>query len=93
MKQPVGTTFFILDQVHLPELISAQPEVGGDTLFASQVEAYNRLSPEFKKRLDGLRAVHSAFEQAESSRRHGGVVRREPILTELDNVFLFGITR
>ncbi|KAG2123650.1 hypothetical protein BD769DRAFT_1389070 [Suillus cothurnatus] len=61
---------------------SAQPEVGGDTLFASQVEAYNRLSPEFKKRLDGLRAVHSAFEQAESSRRRGGVhpvVRRHPV--------------
>ncbi|KAG2367629.1 hypothetical protein BDR07DRAFT_1521557 [Suillus spraguei] len=72
-KQPAGTTFFfILDQ----------PEVGGDTLFASQVEAYNRLSPEFKKRLEGLRAVHSAVEQAESSRRRGGVVRREPILTE-----------
>ncbi|KAG2074517.1 alpha-ketoglutarate catabolism dioxygenase [Suillus decipiens] len=72
-KQPAGTTFFfILDR----------PEVGADTLFASQVEAYNRLSPEFKKRLEGLRAVHSAVEQAESSRRRGGVVRREPVLTE-----------
>ncbi|KAG2130711.1 hypothetical protein DEU56DRAFT_860318 [Suillus clintonianus] len=72
-KQPAGTTFFfVLDQ----------PEVGGDTLFASQVEAYNRLSPEFKKRLEGLRAVHSGFEQAEASRRRGGIVRREPIQTE-----------
>jgi sulfonate dioxygenase len=35
-KQPAGTTFFfILDQ----------PEVGGDTLFASQVEAYNLFLP------------------------------------------------
>ncbi|KAH7890315.1 hypothetical protein F5I97DRAFT_1826480 [Phlebopus sp. FC_14] len=43
-KQPAGTTFFfVLDQ----------PELGGDTLFASQVEAYNRLSPEFQKRLEG----------------------------------------
>ncbi|KAF9451461.1 TauD-domain-containing protein [Macrolepiota fuliginosa MF-IS2] len=72
-KQPPGTTFFfILDQ----------PQTGGDTLFLSQVEAYNRLSPEFKKRLEGLRAVHSAVAQAEYSRQRGGPVRREPIETE-----------
>ncbi|KAG9311190.1 hypothetical protein JVU11DRAFT_8264 [Chiua virens] len=73
-KQPAGTTFFV---------ILDQPPTGGDTLFASQVEAYNRLSPEFKKRLEGLRAVHSAHEQAEKSRRNGGPVRREPIETEV----------
>jgi len=72
-KQPPGTTFFfILDQ----------PDVGGDTLFSSQVEAYNRLSPEFQKRLEGLRAVHSAVPQAEHSRKRGGPVRREPVETE-----------
>ncbi|KAF8552160.1 TauD-domain-containing protein [Imleria badia] len=72
-KQPPGTTFFfILDQ----------PPNGGDTLFASQVEAYRRLSPEFQKRLEGLRVVHSSHEQAEHSRRRGGPVRREPIETE-----------
>ncbi|KAH7923375.1 TauD-domain-containing protein [Leucogyrophana mollusca] len=69
-KQTPGTTFFfILDQ----------PDVGGDTLFASQVEAYNRLSPAFQQRLEGLYAVHSAVEQAEISRRRGGPVRREPV--------------
>ncbi|KAI0079060.1 TauD-domain-containing protein [Panus rudis PR-1116 ss-1] len=72
-KQPPGTTFFfVLDQ----------PDVGGDTLFASQVEAYNRLSDEFKKRLEGLRALHSAVAQAEHSRNRGGPVRREPVETE-----------
>ena len=72
-KQPAGTTFFfILDQ----------PPVGGDTLFGSQVEAYNRLSPEFQKRLEGLRAVHSGVHQAEYSRKKGGIVRREPVETE-----------
>ncbi|KAH8101570.1 hypothetical protein BXZ70DRAFT_102899 [Cristinia sonorae] len=72
-KQPPGTTFFwILDQ----------PETGGDTIFSSQVEAYNRLSPTFQKRLEGLRAVHSAVPQAEASRRRGGPVRREPVETE-----------
>ncbi|KAI0791767.1 alpha-ketoglutarate catabolism dioxygenase [Abortiporus biennis] len=69
-KQPPSTTFFfILDQ----------PDVGGDTFFASQVEAYNRLSPEFQKLLLPLRAVHSAVAQAEHSRQRGGPVRREPV--------------
>ncbi|TFK48014.1 taurine catabolism dioxygenase [Heliocybe sulcata] len=72
-KQPPGTTFFwILDQ----------PELGGNTIFSSQVEAYNRLSPEFQKRLEGLRAVHSAVAQAEHSAKRGGPVRREAVETE-----------
>lgn len=51
-KQPPGTTFlYILDS----------PDAGGDTLFSNQAEAYNRLSPEFQKRLHGLRAVHSGL--------------------------------
>ncbi|KAF3934826.1 hypothetical protein ABW19_dt0200728 [Dactylella cylindrospora] len=69
-KQPPGTTFlYLLDG----------PPTGGDTLFANTAEAYNRLSPEFRKRLHGLKAVHSAHEQAASSLARGGVVRREPI--------------
>ena len=72
--QPPGTTFFF---------ILEQPAVGGgDTLFLSQVEAYNRLSPEFQKRLEGLRALHSAVPQAEFSRKRNGPVRREPVETE-----------
>ncbi|KAI0311518.1 hypothetical protein OF83DRAFT_1087632 [Amylostereum chailletii] len=72
-KQTPGTTlFFILEQ----------PPLGGDTIFASQVEAYNRLSPAFKQRLEGLKALHSAVAQAEFSRKENGPVRREPIETE-----------
>ncbi|GME29084.1 Taurine catabolism dioxygenase TauD/TfdA [Neofusicoccum parvum] len=72
-QQPPGTTFlYRLDG----------PTSGGDTLFASMVEAYNRLSPEFQKRLHGLKAIHSSFEQAEASAARGGVVRRTPIATE-----------
>jgi alpha-ketoglutarate-dependent taurine dioxygenase len=71
--QPPGTTFlYVFDS----------PEAGGDTLFVNQVEAYNRLSDAFKERLHGLKAVHSAFEQAQFSRDHGGVVRREPVKNE-----------
>ncbi|KAJ5590789.1 hypothetical protein N7450_004761 [Penicillium hetheringtonii] len=69
-QQPPGTTFlYILDS----------PEVGGDTVFVNQVEAYNRLSPAVKERLHGLKAVHSGLEQAEFSLKRGSVVRREPV--------------
>lgn len=72
-KQPPGTTFLI---------ILDTPEVGGDTAFVNHVEAYNRLSPALKERLHGLKAVHSGYEQAEFSKKRGGVVRREPVSSE-----------
>ena len=72
-QQPPGTTFlYILDG----------PEVGGDTIFVDQVEAYKRLSPPIQQLLHGLKAVHSGFEQAEFSLKRGGVVRREPVKNE-----------
>ncbi|PBP25637.1 putative alpha-ketoglutarate-dependent sulfonate dioxygenase [Diplocarpon rosae] len=71
-KQPPGTTFlYILDV----------PESGGDTLFANQVEAYNRLSDGFKERLHGLKATHSGIEQVNASRGKNGAVRREPVVS------------
>ncbi|KAL3478293.1 hypothetical protein BJX99DRAFT_269305 [Aspergillus californicus] len=72
-EQPPGMT--ILYALDLPE-------VGGDTAFTNQVEAYRRLSPALQERLHGLKGVHSAVEQAEASARGGGIVRREPIVTE-----------
>lgn len=72
-NQPPGTTFlYIFDK----------PESGGDTLFVSGVEAYNRLSPEFQKRLHGLKAVHSGFEQQAASQAKGSICRREPVTSE-----------
>jgi alpha-ketoglutarate-dependent taurine dioxygenase len=72
-KQPPGTTFLYIFNT---------PEVGGDTAFVNQVEAYNRLSPLLKERLHGLKAVHSGFEQADFSKKRGGVIRREPVSSE-----------
>ncbi|KIY65906.1 TauD-domain-containing protein [Cylindrobasidium torrendii FP15055 ss-10] len=70
--QPPGlTTLFLLDS----------PSTGGDTLFVSQVQALNKLSPGFVAFLRTLKAVHSGVEQANHSRngRRGGIVRREPV--------------
>jgi sulfonate dioxygenase len=72
-QQPPGTTFlYILDK----------PSTGGDTLFANGVEAYNRLSPLFRERLHGLKAVHSGIEQVDASVRKGSIKRREPVRNE-----------
>ena len=68
--QPPGTTFlYVLDS----------PIAGGDTLFGNMAEAYNRLSPEFRKRLHGLKAVHSGHEQVQASIARGSIARREPV--------------
>lgn len=69
-NQPPGTTFLYALDV---------PDAGGDTLFLNQAKAYERLSPAFRERLLGLKAVHSGYEQAESSLNRGGVVRKDPV--------------
>ncbi|GMG31153.1 unnamed protein product [[Candida] boidinii] len=58
------------------------PESGGDTVFADTIEAYERLSPQFQKILDGLYVAHTSREQAVDSLNHGGIERREAV----DNV-------
>ncbi|KAJ3348021.1 hypothetical protein HDU83_001614 [Entophlyctis luteolus] len=72
-RQPPTYTLFKVDVV---------PEVGGSTLWASQVTAYETLTPKFQKIVEGLTAVHSAVEQYESSKKRGGPTRREPVETE-----------
>lgn len=47
--------------------------------FGNMAEAYNRLSPEFQKRLHGLKAIHSGHEQAINARARNSIVRREPV--------------
>ncbi|MCJ1317606.1 hypothetical protein MMC15_002931 [Xylographa vitiligo] len=47
--QPAGVTHLHNDTV---------PETGGDTLWSSGYSAYDKLSPEFRKFLDGKRAVY-----------------------------------
>ncbi|KAK7047770.1 hypothetical protein VNI00_006098 [Paramarasmius palmivorus] len=40
--------------------IHTLPETGGDTLWASGYEAYDRLSPAYQRFLEGLTAIHNA---------------------------------
>ncbi|KAL3433584.1 hypothetical protein BDV09DRAFT_205240 [Aspergillus tetrazonus] len=72
-EQPPGMT--ILYALELPE-------VGGDTAFANQVEAYKRLSPALRERLHGLKGVHDGVSQAEPYYRAGRLVRRKPVIVE-----------
>lgn len=58
------------------------PSTGGDTGWASQVVAYERLSEPIKVLLEGLRAEHSGYEQAANAIRDGKTVRREPVRSQ-----------
>ncbi len=68
--QPPSTTFLV-------DLEG--PYTGGDTVYADTVQAYKRLSPAFRERLRGLRALHSGHEQVQSAISRGGVVRKPEI--------------
>ncbi|POM75848.1 Taurine dioxygenase [Phytophthora palmivora] len=52
------------------------PPTGGDTLWASAYEAYDRLTPQFKKFVEGLTAIHSSKSQAEAAIANGKTLRR-----------------
>ncbi|QLG70983.1 hypothetical protein HG535_0B00200 [Zygotorulaspora mrakii] len=66
--QPPSYTFFT---------VLEGPNGGGDTLFSDGIEAYERLSPTFQNFLSRLHVVHSGIEQAEHSKRQGGIERRK----------------
>ncbi len=49
------------------------PDIGGDTLFASQYAAYDALSPQFKTLLEGLTAFHDGRPSYTATNRKIGV--------------------
>jgi len=57
--------------------IHTLPESGGDTLWASAYEAYDRLSAPYQKFLEGLTAVNSAHRFNVIAARHGRKVRSD----------------
>lgn len=52
---------------------------GGDTQFLDMVEIYDRLSPLMKRKLEGLKVVHTSKEQADASKKEGGIERKDSI--------------
>ncbi|KAJ7776859.1 TauD-domain-containing protein [Mycena maculata] len=54
------------------------PKVGGDTVFASTSEGYQRLSPAMQKFLDGIKVRHSSANMINHTRLAGGLVRKDP---------------
>lgn len=72
---------------HQPSVITiltllAMPATGGDTGWTSQVAVYARLSEPIKALLEGLRAEHSDFPQADDARIDGKHVRRELVKSD-----------
>lgn len=59
-------------------MLESPSGAGGDTIFSSSVRAYERLSPKFRKRLEGLYAVHSNNDGVAAELKHGSnaVLRR-----------------
>ncbi|KAK6432951.1 hypothetical protein LTR95_010877 [Oleoguttula sp. CCFEE 5521] len=73
--QPAGITHLHNDIV---------PTIGGDTLWASGYSAYEKLSPEFRKIIDGRKAVYcSAHTYLERGNEHAGpkhILREHPLV-------------
>jgi alpha-ketoglutarate-dependent taurine dioxygenase len=72
------------------------PETGGDTLWASAYEAYDRLSPSFRQTLEGLTATHDSPRFAEVAARDGFRLRTDrgsPQNTGLDLVAVHPVIR
>ena len=72
-SQPPGLTFFAM--------LESPDGVGGDTVICSTVRAFQKLSPKFRKRLEGLRAVHTTANAVSREIRDNGdkSVLRRPI--------------
>jgi len=54
------------------------PRVGGDTLWASNYAAYDRLTPAYQRFLEGLTALHDAERFRVQARLNGFKLRTEP---------------
>ncbi|KKY21688.1 putative alpha-ketoglutarate-dependent taurine dioxygenase [Phaeomoniella chlamydospora] len=85
--QPPGTTFICM--------LESPAMAGGDTLISSSVQQYKSLSPRFRKRLEGLTAVHSNNDGVSQEQKNGSnaVMRRSELNQEHPVVIVHPVTK
>ena len=85
--QTPGTTFICM--------LESPSTAGGDTLVSSSVQAYKSLSPRFRKRLEGLTAIHSNTDGVVAEMKNGekAVMRRGVIQSEHPIVIVHPVTK
>lgn len=76
-------------------MLESPTTAGGDTLVSSSVRAYSSLSPRFRKRLEGLTAIHSNNDGVTQELKHGqkAVMRREALRAEHPVVLVHPVTK
>ncbi|KAJ5193576.1 Taurine catabolism dioxygenase TauD/TfdA [Penicillium cf. viridicatum] len=86
-NSPPGTTFIAM--------LESPTTAGGDTLVSSSVRAYSSLSPRFRKRLEGLTAIHTNNDGVSQELKHGqqAVMRRGVLQAEHPVVLVRPVTK
>jgi sulfonate dioxygenase len=85
--QTPGTTFICM--------LESPSAAGGDTLVSSSVQAYKSLSPRFRKRLEGLTAIHSNSDGVVAEQKNGekAVMLRGMLTAEHPVVIVHPVTK
>ncbi|KAI4865378.1 hypothetical protein F4820DRAFT_301931 [Hypoxylon rubiginosum] len=85
--QPPGTTFICM--------LESPAAAGGDTLVSSSVQAFKSLSPRFRKRLEGLTAIHTNNDGVSQELKNGdgAVMRRQGLVQEHPVVLVHPVTK
>ena len=75
-------------------MLESPESAGGDTLISSSVAQFNALSPRFRKRLEGLTAVHSNNDGVSQELKNGeaAVMRRKELIQEHPVVIVHPVT-
>jgi sulfonate dioxygenase len=65
-------------------MLETPSAAGGDTLISSSVQAFESLSPRFRKRLEGLTAIHSNDDGVAQELKNAetAVMRRQQLTAE-----------
>lgn len=75
-------------------MLESPATAGGDTLVSSSVQAFKALSPRFRKRLEGLTAIHSNNDGVSQELKNGtgAVMRRQELTAEHSVVRVHPVT-